>query len=286
MANIKITIIILHYKNWEDTLKCYQSCIDQNFKNYSLYIIDNDEDKDNFENRENYEKHILRPNKNLGYAGGLNFGMRNLIDTTDYFLCLNNDLELNIDTLDSFYNAISNEIDENVGLYSCPLYDYYNRNEIQAIGGNFNQLTGKTSHLKKIEDRSKIEYLVGAVMCINVEYIKKFDYISEDYFLYFEETDYCFQIVKNGWKIKLLENIKIFHKESGSVGKKSLISDYYTTRNVLYFTEKFYKLNILFVLPCIVILNILPKLFRLNFKRLKFASMGIYDYILRKKGKL
>ena len=139
MYNFKISILILHYKNWADTNDCIASCLKNLPKNYTIIVIDNDEIKNN---QSNYsEIKIINTTTNLGFAGGLNFGIKELYDDYDYFLCLNNDLTLDEKTLDLFNVKIEKEIVQKgrkIAVLNSPLYDISNKSQIQAIVGQYN----------------------------------------------------------------------------------------------------------------------------------------------------
>ena len=56
-----------------------------------------------------------------------------------------------------------------------------------------------------------------------------------DYFLYYEELDWCEQIRKAGFAIYFVPNVTVYHKESASVGKQTAMKAYYLTRNRILF---------------------------------------------------
>jgi GT2 family glycosyltransferase len=58
----------------------------------------------------------------------------------------------------------------------------------------------------------------------------------EDYFLYFEETDYCFMAARKGFGIQLVEDSIIYHKQSGSSASKRI--DILQLRNRLLFAQR------------------------------------------------
>ena len=43
----KVFIVVLHYKNWEDTNECLKSLENLDYGNYDTIVINNDKEKDN-----------------------------------------------------------------------------------------------------------------------------------------------------------------------------------------------------------------------------------------------
>lgn len=110
-----IGIVILNYNNYKDTIKCLKTLIEHSIKNMPLVVI-----VDNFSSNDSVRKigdfivsegmklefHtennkieeetrfiIIKTNKNLGYAGGNNVGLKFLINNQVEIICiLNNDI--------------------------------------------------------------------------------------------------------------------------------------------------------------------------------------------------
>jgi GT2 family glycosyltransferase len=123
--NPKVAIIVLNYKNYEDTLECLRSLAAITYPDTELYVVDNDSRNDSLghiqrdlsarriahavitENeidapaaiRENTV--LIQASRNLGYAGGNNLGIRlALARGADAVLILNNDTLVGKDFLE------------------------------------------------------------------------------------------------------------------------------------------------------------------------------------------
>jgi len=108
---------------------------------------------------------------------------------------------------------------------------YYDRpNIIQVLGGH-NQITyrsvGKdicSSEEEQIRFNKNFEikgYICGASILIKKRVIKTTGIFDENYFLYSEETDWCFRAYKLGWKLFCSGKSKIWHKCGASSGKST-----------------------------------------------------------------
>jgi GT2 family glycosyltransferase len=65
--------------------------------------------------------------------------------------------------------------------------------------------------------------------------------MDEDYFLYYEEYDYCERAKRAGFAIYYNGTSHIVHKQSVSVGRLSPLKAYYMSRNRLLFSIKHFN---------------------------------------------
>lgn len=121
-------------------------------------------------------------------------------------------------------------------------------------------------------------------MLIPVDAYKNVGNMNEDYFLYYEDTDYCSRFIKAGYRLVTDNKSEMLHKESVSTGKKSGLYSYYFARNRLHFI----KLNIQGPVKSLAYaysyLWIMKKIITGEFNA-KAALWGIRDFILNITGK-
>jgi len=161
---------------------------------------------------------FIQSGGNLGFAGGNNIGIRYALakDDFEYIWLLNNDTVIRKDSL---IKLIEFTEKNNTGISGSILMYYDSPNIVQAYGGHINKFLG-TSHriLKKEQIKNKLNYIVGASFLINRRVIEKIGLLPEDYFLYYEETDYCFNASKNGFSLGAALDSVVYHKEGKSTG--------------------------------------------------------------------
>jgi GT2 family glycosyltransferase len=75
-------------------------------------------------------------------------------------------------------------------------------------------------------------------MLVRQEAIKKAGVMAENFFLYYEEMDWCDHIKRAGYEIWVEPNALIYHKESVSVGRISGLKEYFMNRNRLLFIRR------------------------------------------------
>src|SRR5690606_35394568 len=83
--------------------------------------------------------------------------------------------------------------------------------------------------------------------------------MDENYFLYYEELDWCEKFKKAGKKIWFTGKTKIYHKESMSVAKFSVLKTYFLHRNRMLYIRKNAKPLAIFLFSCYYIAVACPK---------------------------
>ena len=264
-----VSIITLNYNQAAVTCEFLESTRKLQYSNYEILVCDMDSTIDptalilagNYPNTK-----VLLAKKNLGFAGGNNWGMRQA--KGDFIFIVNNDTEITpglLQTLlDPFYN------DNTIGVTSPKIKFFFQPEIIQYAGFNeMNHFTGRTSTVGEMqEDKGQYDTpgetfgAHGCAMMVKKEVIEKVGMFPERFFLYYEEWDWSARIRKAGYKIWYTSNATIFHKESMSVGKKNPMKVYYHTRNrILYMRRNtkwyqqivFFFFFIFFVIPRYVI---------------------------------
>lgn len=221
---------------------------------------------DSFSLNSNYgdtpERLVLIDNKNnLGFSGGNNTGIRfSMLDRSlQYIWILNNDTV--VDRL-ALVNLIKKmDLNPEIGALGNKLIYYHDPERMQALGGfKYNKFLGlsrQIGHLSKVNslkcsesDIVKIEKKIfgiqGASIFVRKEFLDQVGFLSEDYFLYFEEEDWAMR--NNGFfKFGYAHDSVVYHKEGRTTGSdsyndttKSLFSEYYLTMSRLIFTQKYF----------------------------------------------
>ena len=185
----------------------------------------------------------LRSAANLGFAGGNNLGVK--VATGDCLMFLNNDTEIVKNTIELLKEEL--EANPEIGLIS-PLILYYDQPDTIQYAGftEMNYLTCRNKGIGNMKtnmgqydtDSRETGYCHGAAMMCRRADLANVGLMAENFFLYYEELDWCEQFKKAGKKIWFTGKTKIYHKESISVGKESNIKTYFMTRNRMLFIRR------------------------------------------------
>ena len=100
---------------------------------------------------------------------------------------------------------------------------------------HFTKKGKKTMENKKTES---IDFATGCCMLIKSDVFKKIGFFDEDYFLTYEDVDFCLRAKDAGFKIDYIPSSIIYHKVAQSMGKRTETSLYYHMRNELLFRKK------------------------------------------------
>jgi GT2 family glycosyltransferase len=210
-----------------------------------LILVDNCSTEDHGDSfKSEYEGLIyIRAESNLGFAGGNNLAIQRA--KGDYLLFLNNDTEIS----ENLVSVLTQELDANssIGIISPLIVYYHNPDVIQYAGfTEMNYITCRNNEIGHLDknlgqyDEVSVEtsFCHGAAMMCRASDIDAIGMMDENYFLYYEELDWCEKFKRAGKKIWFTGKTKIYHKESISVGKESPTKTYFMTRNRILYIRK------------------------------------------------
>lgn len=204
---------------------------------------------------------LIKSEKNLGFAGGNNLGLRHILDRSDheYIWLLNNDTVVHSNALTELIRRV--EKDPGIGICGSKLCFYSAPHLVQAYGGaTYSPVTGRNRHIGALkpaserEDRTKIEkqlqYIIGASMLVSKRFLNSVGLMNEEYFLYFDEIDWATR-AQGKFSQAYAPTSIVFHKQGNSMGGKWLtrwsepeenfiLSDFYGVRNQIRFTRRYY----------------------------------------------
>ncbi|WP_169808425.1 glycosyltransferase family 2 protein [Clostridium ljungdahlii] len=239
---------MVNYNGYKDTIECVNSLIKLNYSNYKIVIVDNASSDDSVKilKEELNDCKIIESNKNLGFAYGNNLGIKYALDNkADYVLLLNNDTLVETSFLTNMINSFN--VNKSIGLVGCKIMYYPQKNIIWYGGGYINwfKFIGIHYGAKQIDkgqyDQEKeIDFMTGCCMLIKREVFDKTGFLSEDYFMYLEDVDFCVKVKDAGYKIWYNPKAIIYHKVGfSSGGEESAFSIKWSTRNRLLFMKKY-----------------------------------------------
>lgn len=234
---------------------------------------------------------LIQTRENLGFAGGNNVGIIYAMakGDCDYIWLLNNDTVVEKNVLMKIVKLV--ESFKEIGIAGGKIYCYNNPEKLWFAGGHINFLFGGGFHSYKDKNQNfynsfdfstECDFITGCSMLIKKAVLSAFSGFDERFFLNYEDIDFCYQVKKNGWKIRVANNSRIFHKVSGSQKKGSCILLYHVNRSRLVWIRKTIKNEKrLYVGLCFYILSrgwvILKLLYRFKFKAALCVVRGVRD---------
>lgn len=245
----KIFTVVLNWNGSGDTIECVESLKKVVYPNHNILIVDNGS-TDGSESilRSLFpDIEVIQTGANLGYAGGNNIGIRHALERgADYIWLLNNDTI--VDSRCLKYMVCAAEAGDRVGMVGSKIYYLDSPETIWFAGGKVDLgRGGLTSHIGMglkdeglYDEPAETDYITGCSILARREMIDDVGLLDENYFLYFEDSDWCLRARKNGWKLLYEPRARLWHKEGAreSEGYSERFI-YYSLRNRLYFMKRF-----------------------------------------------
>jgi len=166
---------------------------------------------------------LLRLPRNLGFAGGYNAGIRRALDGgAAAVLLLNNDTLLAPDALDQLAEAI--ETAEDVGLVTAKITYAAEPQRIWTVGANLNVFLDLKDGGQGQLDTGQwaaprdVDFAPFCAILARREVFETVGLLDEEFFLYYEDMDYCRRARRAGWRVRLSPTALVRHDVSASSG--------------------------------------------------------------------
>lgn len=263
--NIKVSVVILSYNTKELTLNCLLSIAKYTKKiAYEVVVVDNNSTDGSpvaIQRLKGKVKNLtlIKSKENLGFSRGNNLGIKKA--KGQYILLLNSDTVLKENSIEKMAEWMDKN--QKVGISTCKLVG--SNGKIQGNGGHFPTLLRVFSWMS-IEDIPGVikiirpfhplqekwilrddsvyqnywepDWVTGAFFMIRRETLSQIGVLDEDYFMYTEDTDYCYRAKKADWKVAYVPKTSILHYGGASSTKEfPVLSEY---KGVKTFYKKHY----------------------------------------------
>jgi GT2 family glycosyltransferase len=218
----KVAVAVITHNGKKYLKTCFESLLNQTYKNFDIYLIDNASSDGSSEYVEqNFPMvKIIRFEKNLGFAKAYNIAIR-MIDA-DYIALLNDDTKAHPKWLEELVKAALE--DEKAGALGSLILFLDHPNIVQHAGGMITPIgsgidIGFGRPLHEVDLRKRyVGYVCGAAMLVKKEVFEKVGGFDDDYFAYFEDVDLCWRMWLQGYKVVLVPTSVAYHKYGGSWG--------------------------------------------------------------------
>jgi len=263
---IDLSILIVNWNTRGFLLRCLRSIFETREEDsWEVIVVDNgSRDGSGEEAKRRFPViRLIENEKNLGFAKAMNQGLQQ--SSGRYALLLNPDTQVKegaIERLLSFMAA-----HPEVGISGGHLLnrDGSKQNSIANFPSLATELLNKSllrwmfpkrfpGKGRNYSEPIEVDSVIGACMIVRRETMEQVGPLDEDYFLFLEETDWCYRMKKAGWKVYHLPQAEIYHDQGKSVEreKKKAKVEYYRSR-YLFFRKNRGKLQCLLLAMGIVL---------------------------------
>lgn len=293
MDTCQLSINIVNYNNSQFLTNCIKSIYEYTRKiNFTILVIDNASTDNSIELIKNkfLALKIIKNDNNIGFAKAHNIGIK--LTEAKYILILNPDtlfidasIERMVDFMDKHADTgivgpkILNpdKSPQHTGItYPNNLNLLFETFFLDRIFPD-SRLFGRH---KKIYEFSKenadVDYMQGSCLMTKKEVIEDIGLLDERFFMYFEETDFCYRAKKKGWKISRLQNCSAIHFGCGETGYYDEPRIYQYHKSLILFYRKFYSATNILLLKIILFARALLRSFLWIF-------IGLFNYKKRKE---
>lgn len=278
MSPITITVVIVSYKSAQLTIDALQSVDEEKNRhthlNIKVVVVDNDSGDAPAINKAVLNNHwadwvkVLASPINGGFGYGNNYGFNYALDhwQVDYFHLLNPDAQLRPNALNELVKFMATH--PNVGITGSSfetldgeIWPYAFRfpglcsefDSALSFGPVSKLLKRKALAVTMGEHNAPIDWIAGASMMIRKEVVQSLNGFDENYFLYYEETDFCLRAYEAGYETWYIPSSRVMHilgqstKVTEIVDKPKRLPSYWFESRSRYFQTHHGAINAAFI---------------------------------------
>lgn len=237
---MKICVSVLNWNAWQQTVACVRSLQALQYPDLHIAVVDN-------ASQEPLEPalqdvHLIRAAENRGYSGGHRLALHWARQSGAALLwLLNNDLIVQPETLAQLLRAYQQH---GAGLYGSLPLDMDGAQVNAGVKFYFCDAHGKPNMQRSVEGLMiprtgdhVFANVSGSSLLIPLELIERHGFMDDRFFLYWEETDYCFRLARRGVRSILVADSQVHHRSGGAVHASNTalthVIRYYINRNRL-----------------------------------------------------
>ena len=238
---IDLSVIIVNWNTRDLLVRCLNSITQatQRMK-AEVFVVDNgSSDESGRTVKERFSEVILIENEtNLGFAGANNQVLRR--SKGDYLLLLNPDTQVKEGAVQKLISLM--EAHPDVGITGVQLLnsDGSKQNSFANFPSLATELLNKSflrwlfpkrfpGKGRDYPEPIEVDSVIGACMMVRRDALDQVGLLDEDYFLFLEETDWCYRMKRAGWKIYHVPQTEVYHfqgKSAETVKKRARVEFY------------------------------------------------------------
>jgi GT2 family glycosyltransferase len=230
----KVAAVVLSWNGREDTLACLRSLESEDV---DVVVVDNASEDGSAQAARGVGADVIENERNLGYAGGMNTGIRRALERgADAVLLLNNDVEVDPGAVATLAAAAPGSA------AVCPVVVFADDpGRVWYAGARFDPRRGYNGrHMTETGGNpTETERICGAAVLMPREAIERVGMFDEQLFAYVEDADWSLRARAAGLRLLVVPAGTVRHKVSASTGGEgSPDAIYYSARNLLTVCER------------------------------------------------
>lgn len=254
-----VSLLIVNWNGKFYLEKCLKSLSKISYKNAEIIVVDQNSSDGSVDLvRKKFPRTILICNSdNTGYVGGNNLAAQNA--NGKYIVILNNDIEVDKGFLEPLVAVF--EKNRKLGVAQPKAINIRYKGTLDG-GGSFMSWNGFLFHKGYLEKANQPEYntpypvysVKGAYMMTRLDLFLRLGGLDRDFFIYFEESDYCGRVWVAGYTVMYLPESIVYHWGGGDTSqdwkKRFALIQYRSIKNrICSYIKNFSSEKLLSILP-------------------------------------
>jgi GT2 family glycosyltransferase len=237
VVNPRVSVVIPNWNGKDDLPACLDSLLAQT-QECRIIVVENGSVDGSLEMlREKYPDILVLVNRvNLGFAGGVNTGIRQALRDSDDFVALfNNDAIADKNWLKELVTDIT--ANDDAGIVTCKLMDS-KREHLDSTGDMYTiwglpYPRGRGEPVSdKYDDRVEVFAASGGASVYRISMLREIGLFDEDFFAYYEDVDISFRAQLAGWKVRYAPEAVAYHQIGMTSGRIHGFTTYQTIKNL------------------------------------------------------
>ena len=246
----RVAIVILNYNTCHLLEKYLPSVLNTSYKNKEVWVVDNasiDDSVSFLEEQYADQVQLLVSPKNLGYAGGYNWALKQI--EASYYVLINSDVRVTENWLIPLIE-LANE-NPNIGAIQPKILDDKQASHFEyagACGGYLDRFGYPFCRGRIFESLEKdkgqyntsipVFWATGACLFLRAEAFHQVDGFDSDFFAHMEEIDLCWRLQHQNFKVYVQPKSEVYHLGGGTLAEGSAFKYFLNFRNNLIMLTK------------------------------------------------
>jgi len=246
-----VVVLILSYNGKHLLDEAVSSYLENSYSNFKVVVIDNGSDDGTFDFLKNNFSlvEVIRLEKNKGYSGGFNHGIKyaKTVLNADYILISNNDVRIDNQAISALVETAEDKTES--GFVTGKVFFYEKEkghNIIQTLGRKKHPIFMLGAHIgageKDLGQYDKIterHFCDDVFILVNTKLITDVGMFDENFVFQHEESDWQSRAKKKGYKIYYTPDAKLWHKVGMTTGgTDSPLRHYNSKKNAILFVKR------------------------------------------------
>lgn len=190
---------------------------------------------------------LIENGKNLGFAAAVNRAIA--VARGRYLVLMNSDAQLTPDALETIGRFMDEQSDVAIAGGGLVDPDGTAQNSAAALPGMATEF-GLKPALKLLFPRRfpgrvtgrhapfEVDSIIGALMVVRADAVRRVGGLDEDYFFFLEETDWCLRMKRAGMRVMVVPDARIIHHQGKTAKRYPLNAKVEYYRSLITFMKK------------------------------------------------